>query len=277
MYLLIFANTLLTLSPVDLSSVYLSAFLTSEYRHLPTTGSVITLVPDSETDVNHHIASGRLPEMDNLLDTFNISGAPKDCPYFEGYFGEHVSQHPGVEQRAGSFQHLCTCIPLQPSESLTYDILATLGRDFDRNEIRAYVARAAMDMEASAHSFYADAVRQEKRTKSSAVTRIKKRFPAVSILPTPTSSSIAAPLIVGSAPVARPLITSTSAGMPADVSFSTARFSPNSRETAILSKIRRGTGISSYEFQDLLEQCGVCKKYFTGSVLCRHIFHCSRD
>jgi hypothetical protein len=30
-------NTLLTLSPVDLSSVYRSAHLTSEYRHLPTT------------------------------------------------------------------------------------------------------------------------------------------------------------------------------------------------------------------------------------------------
>jgi hypothetical protein len=49
--------------------------------------------------------------MDNFLDAFNMSGALEGCPYFEGYFGEHVSQYPGVEQRAGSFQHLCTSIP----------------------------------------------------------------------------------------------------------------------------------------------------------------------
>ena len=49
--------------------------------------------------------------MDALLVEFNIRGPLEDCPYFEGYFGEHVSQHPGVEQRAGSFQHLCMCNP----------------------------------------------------------------------------------------------------------------------------------------------------------------------
>ena len=69
--------------------------------------------------------------MANFLDAFNAGGALEDCPYFEGYFGEHVSQHPGIEQRAGSFQHLCVCVsasPLQPSESLTLGQLLTAMR-----------------------------------------------------------------------------------------------------------------------------------------------------
>lgn len=69
------------------------------------------LIADSDADVNPHIVSGGLPEMD-LYTAVNISGALEDCPYFEGYFGEHFSQHPGITQRAGSFEHLCTCIPI---------------------------------------------------------------------------------------------------------------------------------------------------------------------
>jgi hypothetical protein len=61
-----------------------------------------------------------LAEMDSFLDTFSIGDAREDCPYFEGYFGEHVSQHPGVEQRAGSFQHLCTCISAFHYNHLSY-------------------------------------------------------------------------------------------------------------------------------------------------------------
>jgi hypothetical protein len=118
-----------------------------------------------------------------------------------------------------------------------------------------------MDMEASANSFYADAVQKGTLIKSSGATRIKKRLPVVSDLPT-NSSSFAAP---------------STPGMPADAPSSAARILPDSRQTAILSKIRRGAGISSYELQGLLEQCGVCKKHFASSVLFHHIFLCSRD
>ena len=58
--------------------------------------------------------------MANFLDAFNAGGALEDCPYFEGYFGEHVSQHPGIEQRAGSFQHLCVCFPASPYNHLNH-------------------------------------------------------------------------------------------------------------------------------------------------------------
>jgi hypothetical protein len=137
---------------------------------------------------------------------------------------------------------------------LADDILVIAsGQVPDHDEIRARVSRAVMDMEASASAFYANTIQRGIRTKSPATTRIKKR----------------------SAPAAEPS-QSTPAAMSAVVSTPTPRLLPNSRETAIISKIRRGTGISSYELHGLLERCGICEKYFTGSVLCYHIFLCSR-
>src|SRR5258705_70144 len=111
-----------------------------------------------------------------------------------------------------------------------------------------------MDLEASTNAFYADAVQRGMRTRSPAATHVKKR----------------------SSPAAEPSV-STPAAMPAVASSQTPRLLPNPREAAFISKIRRGTGISSHELQGLLEQCNICKNYFTGSVLCRHIFICSRD
>ncbi len=138
---------------------------------------------------------------------------------------------------------------------LTDDILVIASSQVpDRDEIHARVARAVKDMEASANAFYADIIQRKMRTKSPAATRIKKR-----------SSAAAEPSV------------STPAVMSAVALSLTPRLLPNSHETAVISKIRRGTGISSYEFQGLLEQCGICKKYFTGSVLCYHIFLCSRS
>ena len=48
-------------------------------------------------------ASGRLPDMENTVATFKSSRPFEEGPYFEGYFGEHVSQYPGLEQKAGAF------------------------------------------------------------------------------------------------------------------------------------------------------------------------------
>jgi hypothetical protein len=49
--------------------------------------------------------SGRKHDIDDIVLAFQ-SGAPfGPGPYFEGYCGDHVSQHPGKEQKAGPFGH----------------------------------------------------------------------------------------------------------------------------------------------------------------------------
>ena len=161
-----------------------------------------------------------------------------------------VNMSPNIQGSSKGLVHSNTYVCVFPLPPTTIWIINS-GPAFDHNEIRARVARAVMDMEASANAFYAGAVWQGTLIKSSSATRIKKWLPVVSNLPT-TSSSFLAP-------------------------SSATRFLPDSRQTAILSKIRRGAGISSYELQGLLEQCGVCKKHFASSVLFHHIFLCSCD
>lgn len=41
--------------------------------------------------------------MDEIVLAFRTNTRLEEGPYFEGYFGEHVSQHPGMEQKAGPF------------------------------------------------------------------------------------------------------------------------------------------------------------------------------
>jgi len=49
-------------------------------------------------------ASGRNPDIDNIVLAFQASAPFELGPYFEGYCGEHVSQYPGIEQKAGLFR-----------------------------------------------------------------------------------------------------------------------------------------------------------------------------
>lgn len=49
--------------------------------------------------------SKKKPDLNDIVIVFQ-SGAPfGPCPYFKGYCGEHVSQYPGKEQKAGPFGH----------------------------------------------------------------------------------------------------------------------------------------------------------------------------
>jgi hypothetical protein len=146
--------------------------------------------------------------------------------------------------------NICVRAILTYNNRLTDDILVIAsGQVAHRDEIHARAARAVMDMEASADAFYADTFQRGMRTNCPAATRVKKRL----------------------SPAAEPSVSTPSAVAP------TPRLLPNPRETAVISKIRRGVGISSFELQGLLEQCGICQKYFAGSVLCDHIFLCSHN
>lgn len=114
-----------------------------------------------------------------------------------------------------------------------------------------------MDLESATHAMIVDVVRDQQRRLHwhPATTRIKRKpirtAPAYNLAPFAARTPTLAP-----AAAARP-----------------AR--PSSRELNIIAKICRGEGVSSYDMQGLLEQCGICNRYFAGTVLRRHIFECS--
>lgn len=96
---------------------------------------------------------------------------------------------------------------------------------------------------------YADAVRRQHATSSSAATRIiKKKKPASFSLD---------PEIGPSATV-----------------LSSGPIRPEAQELKAIAKLQRGEGVSQYEYLGLIERCGICNRFFTGGVLRRHIFAC---
>ena len=61
---------------------------------------------------------------------------------------------------------------------------------------------------------------------------------------------------------------------PSATVLSSGLIQPESQELEAIAKLRKGEGVSPFELLGLIEQCGICKLFFTGSVLCRHIFVC---
>jgi hypothetical protein len=118
-----------------------------------------------------------------------------------------------------------------------------------------------MDLESATLAMIVNVVchqqRSQQRSQHPATTRIKRK----SIRTAPAYNP--APFAVRT-----PILAPASAARPAR---------PSSRELDAISKIRKGEGVSPYVIQGLLEQCGICKMYFTGTVLCRHIFECSHS
>jgi hypothetical protein len=43
--------------------------------------------------------------MDDIVLAFRTGASVEEGPYFEGYCGEHISHHPGIEQKAGLFKY----------------------------------------------------------------------------------------------------------------------------------------------------------------------------
>ena len=61
---------------------------------------------------------------------------------------------------------------------------------------------------------------------------------------------------------------------PSATVLSSTLIQPEPRELKAIAKLQRGEGVSPFELLGLIEQCGICKLFFTGSVVCRHIFVC---
>lgn len=105
-----------------------------------------------------------------------------------------------------------------------------------------------MDLESATLALHVDALRPRHATASLATTRIRvipKRKPAPFFPESETGPST----------------------MPAPVV-------PEPQELETIGKLQRGEGVPAWKLLGLTEQCGICKLYFTGGVLRRHIFIC---
>jgi hypothetical protein len=104
-----------------------------------------------------------------------------------------------------------------------------------------------MDLESATLAMHANALRSRYVITSLAATRIiPKRKPAPPLPDSGPSSTVLSP-----APIC-----------------------PEPQELDVIGKLRRGEGVPSWALLGLTEQCGICKLYFTGGVLRRHIFVC---
>lgn len=108
-----------------------------------------------------------------------------------------------------------------------------------------------MDLESATLALHADAVQHQLATDTSlAVTHVisKKKPASFPLRPEMGPSAVLSP--------------------------ATADPEPEPQELKIIGRLQKGEGISTWEFLGLIEQCGICKLYFTGGVLRRHIFVC---
>ena len=111
-----------------------------------------------------------------------------------------------------------------------------------------------MDLEGATLAMHANVVQRQCTARSSAATSsaatriIKKRNPASFFLDSEMG--------------------------PSATVLSSTLIQPESQELKAIAKLQRGEGVSAFELLGLIEQCGICKLFFTGSVLCRHIFVC---
>ena len=106
-----------------------------------------------------------------------------------------------------------------------------------------------MDLESATLALHADGLRRQHATTSSAATRITPRKKPASF---PLDSDLG----------------------PSTTVLSPAPIRPEPQELDVIGKLRRGEGVPSWELLGLIEQCGICKLYFTAGVLRRHIIVC---
>jgi hypothetical protein len=99
MYMIGSMPLLTCLDSVNLSKIFLTASLQSEYHNLPTLGKYWLVALFCEL-IN--CSASEVPtDVDGLLSAFILraSRAIETGPYFEGYCGEHISEHPDVPQQ----------------------------------------------------------------------------------------------------------------------------------------------------------------------------------
>ena len=237
---------------VNLTNIYGSALLTSEYPHLPTLG-----MPG--------IAIASLPNLNIFQHQEESPTLTTSCLPFRA--PRHLNQVLTLRAFVGNMSlsilvrnrkqgHSCNLVYFflcSGNQTLTRPIAADIHLRYqpysiDQSAVRAH-QRSTMDLEAATLALHAVAVRRQHATTSSAATHIiKKRKPASFFIDSEMGPSATA--------------------------LSSGPIQPESQELEAIAKLRRGEGVSPFEFLGLIEQCGICKLFFTGGVLRCHIFVC---
>jgi len=194
---------------LKLSEIYISAVLEFEYPHVPT------------------LASDLAFSTNNLLADFLLRGADEIevGPYFPGYCGEHIGDHPGSEQQSGS--------PI---------VVTRTGQRKTKSSLSAGAASSRMNI----------------KSPSVAMSRASTRRST----PNPLGPSAAS-----GCPRAGPSLEGVPTG-PSTGSF-TAGNALN-----VIRTLEAGGGISEYQANGLLEQCGACREYFLTVFFKVHVLRC---
>ncbi|KAF8058006.1 hypothetical protein FPV67DRAFT_1525424 [Lyophyllum atratum] len=261
------------------------------------------------------LASGRKPPMLELQMTFNLNSADdaEPGPYFEGYCGEHSSDHPEVEQLSGGE----FVFDLAPNRQTTPRQLATINPRRNFHHARLVPRTASLPHHHAGHPYE----RIKKRPSMPSLPPSMPMLPPAASLPPPT-----APLLLPALPSlsSPPLscnipFTFSSSSLRADslLLYNSRRASASSSSTRsstcssilapshpnrsasthsapeysinprnesfvdwrvraldVFDRLRVGEGVRPREWEGLVEQCTKCMEMFAPGPLKGHIPDC---
>ena len=238
---------------VNLTDIYNSALLTSDYPHLPTLGmfpSLLIITSIITTCFQHREESLILTISWLCFRAAHLNQAPTSKDTVANMSLSILIRN----RKLGHSGIHVYFILLGTNQILTCPIADNVVPRYQPYIIDQSIVqerqRMTMDLESATLALHAEALRRRHATPSLAVTRIIKKR---KLAPFPLDSEMGP---------------STTVSSPAPIL-------PESQELDAIDKLRRGDGVSSFELLGLIEQCGICKLYFTGGVLRRHIFVCS--
>jgi hypothetical protein len=193
--------------------------------------------------------------MGTVLAAFITNGSLEPCPYFEGYCGEH---YPELEQKSGP-------------RKVAFGMYFCMSL-FDITDFGFLYTAHANDRHRTFHPLDYGAVRARKRAELDVTSA--ELSAAISARPRPPPSSTADTRVIRR----RTTLTTNAIAGATDVDqIFGADAAASSKEARLLTTLIGGDGISSYDMQGLIEECGVCHMFYLGSILPIHIFSCSCD
>ncbi|KAF9460226.1 hypothetical protein BDZ94DRAFT_1238624 [Collybia nuda] len=230
------------------SSKHTTAFLESEYKHLTT------------------LASNILPPLTDIFNNFLLREpfTSETGPYFEDYCGKHISNNPGLEQLSGgrnSSSHLRNVLYRSPSTPYIRRFLDKSSNTDTRPMLTP--ATTIRRRNRIPHTPYV----APKLLFDPARTRIKKQ-PASALSSEGDQRTRTHPLgaVAGVS------------GMGFNADAGPSRL-PSSQATDedIFDRLLSGDGISQWEWDGVVERCGVCGDYFLAHAFRQHIKDCNLD
>lgn len=224
---------------LQLSELYTSATLESEYPHIP------------------KLVSGLMPSTNNLLTAFLLRGADsiEVGPYFLGYCGEHAVDHPGSEQQSGS--------PI---------VVTRTGQKKTRSSLSAGIASSHTGLKFSNSTRSTATVAQPSACSGIKSASSKRLTTTVLRAPARQSTMNLGPSTPHAASVYMDMGPSLEEH---PIAGSSTGVDTASNVSNILRVLEDGGGISKYQADGLLERCDKCREYFLAVFFKTHVLACT--